>query len=90
VTRATLADDSDRLMTSANEIRRMFTTLSGLDRDEQNARRWSRWRHRHPQRTPLPLPATTATGSLSAAGVLATRPRPINLCNSRKSTIPWS
>jgi SRSO17 transposase len=50
VTRAALADDSDGLMTSANEIRRMFTVLCGPDRDEQNARRWSRWRHRHQQR----------------------------------------
>ena len=50
VTRAALADDSDGLMASANEIRRMFTTLCGPDRDEHNARRWSRWRHRHQQR----------------------------------------
>jgi SRSO17 transposase len=50
VTRAALADESDGLMTSANEIRRMFTTLCGPDRDEQNARRWSRWRHHHQQR----------------------------------------
>jgi SRSO17 transposase len=50
VTRAALADDSDGLMTSANEIRRMFTVLCGPHRDEQNARRWSRWRHRHQQR----------------------------------------
>ena len=34
VTRASLADDSDDLVTSANEIRRMFTALCGPPRDE--------------------------------------------------------
>ncbi len=50
VTRASLAEDSDDLMTSANEIRRMFTALCGPPHDEQHARHWSRWRHRHQQR----------------------------------------
>jgi SRSO17 transposase len=50
VTRAGLADDSDAPVTSANEIRRMFTALCGPPRDEQHARRWSRWRHRHQER----------------------------------------
>jgi hypothetical protein len=50
VTRAALADDSDQLMTSANEIRRMFSALCGPPRHEQHARRWSRWRHRHQER----------------------------------------
>jgi len=47
VTRASLADDSDDLVTSANEIRRMFTALCGPPRDEHHARHWSRWRHCH-------------------------------------------
>ena len=42
VTRASLADGSNDLMTSANEIRRMFTALCGPPRDEQHARHWSR------------------------------------------------
>jgi hypothetical protein len=50
VTRASLADGSNDLMTSANEIRRMFTALCGPPRDEQHARHWSRWRHHHQQR----------------------------------------
>jgi SRSO17 transposase len=50
VTRAALADDNDTLVTSANEIRRMFTALCGPPPDQQHARRWSRWRHRHQQR----------------------------------------
>ena len=50
VTRAGLADDSDDLVTSANEIRRMFTALCGPPRDEHHAGRWSRWRHRHQER----------------------------------------
>jgi len=52
VTRASLADDNDNddLMTSANEICRMFTAPCGPPRDERSARRWSRWRHRHRQR----------------------------------------
>lgn len=52
VTRARLADDNDSggLQTSANEIRRLFTALCGPPRDEQHARHWSRWRHRHQQR----------------------------------------
>jgi hypothetical protein len=39
-----------QLITSANEIRRMFAALCGPPRDEQHARRWSRWRHRHQER----------------------------------------
>jgi hypothetical protein len=50
VTRASLADDSDDLMTPAGEIRRMFAALCGPPRDEQNARHWSRWRRRHQER----------------------------------------
>ena len=57
VTRATLADPGQpgqppetRLTTSANEIRRMFTTLCSPPGDEQHARHWSRWRHRHQER----------------------------------------
>ena len=50
VTRASLADDNDDLVTSAHEIRRMFTALCGPPRDEQHIRHWSRWRHRHKQR----------------------------------------
>jgi SRSO17 transposase len=46
VTRAALADDTGQLITSANEIRRMFTALCGPPRHEQHARHWSRWRHR--------------------------------------------
>jgi SRSO17 transposase len=50
VTRAALADDSGQLVTSANEIRRMFTALCGPPRHHQHARRWSRWRHHHQER----------------------------------------
>jgi SRSO17 transposase len=50
VTRAALADDSGTLVSSANEIRRMFAALSAPSRDDQHARRWSRWRHRHQER----------------------------------------
>ena len=50
VTRASLVDGNDQLVTSANEIRRMFTALCGSPRHEQHARRWSRWRHRHQER----------------------------------------
>ncbi len=50
VTRAALADDNDQLTSSANEIRRMFTALCSPPFDEQRARRWSRWRHRHQER----------------------------------------
>ena len=39
VTRASLADDNDDLMTSANEIRRIFTALCSPPPDEQHARR---------------------------------------------------
>jgi hypothetical protein len=49
-TRAALADGNDQLVTSANEIRRMFTALCGPPRDDQHARRWSRWRHRRQER----------------------------------------
>jgi SRSO17 transposase len=42
VTRAALADDSDDLMTSANEIRRIFAALFGPPPDEQHIRHWSR------------------------------------------------
>ena len=38
------------VMTSANEIRRMFTALCGPPRDEHHARHWSRWRHCHQER----------------------------------------
>jgi SRSO17 transposase len=38
------------LQASANEIRRMFTRLCGPPPDEEHARRWSRWRHRHQER----------------------------------------
>jgi hypothetical protein len=50
VTRASLADDTGDLPASANEIRRMFTVLCGPPPDQQHARHWSRWRHRHQQR----------------------------------------
>ncbi len=50
VTRASLVEGDDQLITSANEIRRMFTALCTPPRDEQHARHWSRWRHRHQQR----------------------------------------
>jgi hypothetical protein len=50
VTRTALADHDARLASSANEIRRMFTALCAPPRDEQQARRWSRWRHRHQER----------------------------------------
>lgn len=49
VTRAALADDSTILLTSANEIRRIFAALCGPPRDEQHAGHWSRWRHHHQQ-----------------------------------------
>jgi hypothetical protein len=55
VTRASLAGDGNDLMTSANEIRRMFTALCGPPRDEQHARHWSRWRRTRP-----PAIATTS------------------------------
>jgi SRSO17 transposase len=51
VTRAALAGDSPQAMTSANEIRRMFTALCGPPADEQHARHWSRWRRQHQQRS---------------------------------------
>jgi SRSO17 transposase len=47
VTRAALADGDAGLVTSANEIRRMFTVLCAPPLKEQHARQWSRWRHRH-------------------------------------------
>jgi SRSO17 transposase len=50
VTRASLADDDAGLASSANEIRRMFTALCAQPRDQQHARRWSRWRHLHQER----------------------------------------
>jgi SRSO17 transposase len=50
VTRATLADGDAELSSLANEIRRMFTALCGPPANEQHARRWSRWRHRHQER----------------------------------------
>ena len=50
VTRDSLADGGNDLMTSANEIRRMFTALCGPPRDEQHVRHWSRWRRHHRQR----------------------------------------
>ncbi len=50
VTRAALADDTETLATSANEIRQMFTALCGPSHGEQHARHWSRWRHRHQER----------------------------------------
>jgi SRSO17 transposase len=57
VTRAALAEPDEpaghpgtRLVTSANEIRRLFTALCGPPPDQQHARRWSRWRHRHQER----------------------------------------
>jgi hypothetical protein len=50
VTRAALADDSGQALSSANEIRRMFTALCGPPREDQHARHWSRWRHQHQQR----------------------------------------
>lgn len=57
VTRAALAGPpapgqarESQLATSANEIRRMFTALCGPSGNEQHARRWSRWRHRHQER----------------------------------------
>ena len=50
VTRAALADGDAGLASSANEIRRMFAALCAPPRDEQHARRWSRWRHHHQER----------------------------------------
>jgi hypothetical protein len=50
VTRASLADGNDNLVTLANEIRRMFTALCGPAHDGQHARRWSRQRHCHQER----------------------------------------
>jgi len=50
VTRAALADADAGLVSSANEIRRMFTALCAPPRDDQHARRWSRWRHHHQKR----------------------------------------
>jgi hypothetical protein len=50
VTRAALADDNSQVISSANEIRRMFTARCGPPRDEQHARHWSRWRHCHQER----------------------------------------
>jgi hypothetical protein len=50
VTRARLAGDGERAISTANEIRRMFAALCGSPPDAQHARRWSRWRHRHQQR----------------------------------------
>jgi hypothetical protein len=50
VTRASLAGDGEQVISTANEIRRMFAALCGPPPDEQHARRWSRWRHRHQQR----------------------------------------
>ena len=47
VTRTALAGDDAGLASSATEIRRMFTALCAPPPDEQHARRWSRWRHRH-------------------------------------------
>jgi len=50
VTRAALAGEDAGLPSSANEIRRMLTALCAPPPDEQHARRWSRWRHRHQER----------------------------------------
>jgi SRSO17 transposase len=50
VTRAALADNENGLVSSANEIRRMFTALCSPPRNEERARHWSRWRHQHQQR----------------------------------------
>ncbi len=44
VTRADLADGTGTLTTSLGEIRRMFTALCSLSRDEQHAHHLSRWR----------------------------------------------
>jgi hypothetical protein len=46
-TRAALADGDAQTMTSANEIRRMFTALCGPPPGVQHARCWSRWRQHH-------------------------------------------
>jgi hypothetical protein len=51
VTRGALADGGAGLASSANEIRRMLTALCEPPPDEQHARRWSRWRHRHQERS---------------------------------------
>jgi len=59
VTRAALADDDGRLVTSANEIRRMFTAL--CSRPPRRAARSLLVTMAAPPpgtRTPLPLPAT--------------------------------
>ena len=45
----TPSESDDQEMTSANEIRRIFTTLCRPPRNEQYARRWSRWRQHHQQ-----------------------------------------
>jgi SRSO17 transposase len=41
---------ADRVISSASEIRRMFTTLCSLPPSEHHARRWSRWRQHHQER----------------------------------------
>jgi hypothetical protein len=57
VIRADLAEPAEpgragsQLVTSANEIRRMFAMLCGPPPQPQHARRWSRWRHRHQERS---------------------------------------
>jgi hypothetical protein len=71
VTRASLADDSDTLVTSANEIRRMLTALCSPPRDERHARNWSRWRHRSQERARhCHYQRQQPRRSLSAVGVL--------------------
>lgn len=56
ITRAQLTPDDPAtaarapLPASANEIRRMFTTLCAQPPGHQLARHWSRWRHHHQQR----------------------------------------
>jgi SRSO17 transposase len=50
VTRAALADEEATFISSANEIRRMFTALCAPPPDDQHARHWSRWRHHRQER----------------------------------------
>jgi hypothetical protein len=57
VTRARLAGDTEprpaehQVISSASEIRRMFTALCSPPPSEQHARRWSRWRQHHQERS---------------------------------------
>jgi hypothetical protein len=101
VTRAALAGDGAGLASSASEIRRMLTALCGPPPDEQHARRWSRWRHRHQERArrchcqrqqlqdhwvPLGTRLDQETGLITAGGGRrGIRP----LSHARRAHAPW-